>query len=75
MSGGHVGLALLLLAGVWLLIAPVWVGFSHHRMASRIDEWAGASVIFVSVVTFFLQWVFGLSDLIKSRVSHQETDS
>jgi hypothetical protein len=74
-SGGHLGLALMLLGGIWLLIAPVWVGFSHHRMASRIDEWAGAAVIFVSVVTFFLQWVFGLSDLVKSRVQRQQTDA
>lgn len=69
-SLGHVALAILFLGGVWLLIAPTWVGFSHQVLASRIDEWAGVAVIVVSVVSFFLQWSFGLAELLGGRSSN-----
>ncbi len=73
--GGHLGQGLLLLGGIWLLIAPTWVGFSYHRVASRIDEWAGAAVIVVSGVSFFLQWSFGLRDLVKGTNLPRDEES
>ncbi len=69
---GHVGLAIMLLGGIWLLIAPAWVGFSAHRLQSRIDEWAGAAVIIASVVTFVLQWAFGLGELVRGRAEDKD---
>lgn len=73
-SAGHIGLFILLLGGVWLLIAPVWVGFQSHRLASRIDEWAGAILVVVAIVSFFLQWALGMSALVKSRRQQPEVE-
>lgn len=70
-SGGHWTQAILLLGGIWLLIAPIWMGFSHDRLASRIDEWAGAAVIVASVASFVLQWAFGLRDLVHAHSSER----
>lgn len=71
-SAGHIALAILLLGGVWLLIAPVWVGFSHHTLQSRIDQWAGAAVVVASAATFFLQWAFGVKGLVASRDNREQ---
>lgn len=73
--GGHLGQGLLLLGGIWLLIAPAWVGFSYHRLASRIDEWAGVAVIVVSVTSFFLQWSFGLRDLVQETNPRRDQEN
>lgn len=62
MSRGHLAQVLLLLGGVWLVIAPTWIGFSHQRTATHVDEWAGLALIGVSVVSWVVQWAFGLSD-------------
>jgi hypothetical protein len=69
---GHVTQAILLLGGIWLIIAPQWVGFPRNLTASRIDEWAGAVVIVVSAASFFWQWALGLRDLVKSRMTAQD---
>ncbi len=69
---GHIGQAVLLLGGVWLLIAPNWVGFSHQLPQSRVDHWVGAAVIVISVISFVLQWAFGLSDMVHRH--RQDTD-
>lgn len=61
---GHVGLFIVMLGGIWLLLAPTWVGFSAHRLPSRMDEVAGAALIVISAVTFLLQWIFGMTELI-----------
>lgn len=66
---GHAGLAALFLGGLWLTLAPVWVGFESHRLASRIDEWAGAAVMVIAVATFFLQWAFGLGALTRRQTT------
>lgn len=66
---GHITQFIALLGGVWLFIAPTWVGFFHHHKASHIDQWAGAVLIVVSVASFFLQWAFGLRDRVQSRMA------
>lgn len=66
-SAGHVAMAILLLGGIWLLIAPVWVGFQSHRVASRIDDWAGAAMVVIAAVSFLLQWALGLGAAVKHR--------
>ena len=63
-SRGHIGLVILLLGGVWLLIAPVWIGFSGHHLASRLDQGAGVLVILAAVVGFLLQGALGVGDMV-----------
>ncbi|MCY0878767.1 MAG: hypothetical protein OWU84_07500 [Firmicutes bacterium] len=63
---GHIGLAVLFLGGVWLLIAPVWVGFQAHKVASRIDQGAGALLVVVTVAAWFLQWVLSLAEVARA---------
>lgn len=64
---GHLAQGILLLAGIWLIIAPQWLGFTANVRANRIDTWAGAAVIVVSAASFFVQWAFGLRDLVNGR--------
>lgn len=66
-SAGHILLALLFLGGVWLLLAPTWVGFSAHRLASRTDEWAGAALMVITAATFVIHWALSLSALVKAH--------
>jgi len=69
---GHIGQVVLLLGGVWLLIAPSWVGFANERVASRIDEWAGAGIIAVSCLSLVVQWALGLKDLVARGQSKRQ---
>ncbi|MCY0899245.1 MAG: hypothetical protein OWU33_10005 [Firmicutes bacterium] len=75
---GHIGLLVLFLGGVWLLIAPVWVGFQSDKLASRLDQWAGAAVIVLSVATLFLEWSMSLSEAVHrhhEQQNHQKPTS
>jgi putative Mn2+ efflux pump MntP len=63
-SAGHIGVILAILAGVWLIIAPTWVGFAAHK---RLDIWAGVALIIIGAATLFLQWAFGVKDLVEGR--------
>ncbi len=65
-SPGHIGLMILLLGGVWLLIAPTWVGFSGHQ-ALRVDHWAGAALIVISLASLVVQWAFGLKEAVSQK--------
>lgn len=62
---GHITQALLILGGLWLLIAPQWVGFAHNLRASRIDDVAGTLVIVAGAASFVLQWAYGLRELVE----------
>ncbi len=65
-SAGHIGVIVAILAGVWLIIAPTWVGFTAHK---RLDVWAGAAILIIGAATLFLQWAFGVKELVHE---HQE---
>lgn len=65
-SPGHIGLMILLLGGVWLLIAPTWVGFSGQQ-ALRVDHWAGAALIIQSTVSLVVQGAFNLGDMVSQK--------
>ncbi|NMP23450.1 hypothetical protein [Sulfobacillus harzensis] len=71
-SPGHIGLWVLLLGGVWLLIAPSWVGFAGHRLPSRIDEWAGAALIVIVAASLVIQWAFGIGEA-AAEAKHDES--
>lgn len=66
-SAGWVASALLALAGVWLLIAPDWVGYQPHGAAwlaaTDNDVMVGAVLFGVSILGLFAQVAFGLRDL------------
>ena len=61
---GHVAIILLGLAGVWLLLAPRWVGFQAGHTMAHVDQGVGGVLILVSGVTLFLQWAFGLAEFV-----------
>ena len=65
-SAGHIGVIIAILAGVWLIIAPTWVGFEAHK---RLDIWAGGALLIIGIVTLFLEWAFGVKELVEE---HQE---
>lgn len=67
-SAGHIGVIIAILAGVWLIIAPTWVGFAAHK---RLDIWAGAAILIIGVATLFLQWAFGVKELVEEHLEQQ----
>ncbi len=66
-SAGWVGTVLLTLAGVWLLLAPAWVGYQpssgHLLAATRNDLTVGAVLLLSGVLGLFAQAAFGVRDL------------
>ncbi len=66
-SSGWWASALLALAGVWLLIAPVLVGYQPQGApwlaATRNDVTVGAVLLGASILGLFGQVAFGLRDL------------
>ncbi len=70
-SVGWIGTSLLALAGVWLLVAPAWVGYqpagSHLLAATRNDLAVGATLLLVSVWGLFAQVAFAVHDMATSH--------
>lgn len=66
-SVGWIGTALLALAGVWLLVAPAWVGYQpaggHLLAATRNDLVVGAALLLMSVLGLFAQVAFAVHDM------------
>jgi hypothetical protein len=66
-----VGSAVLALIGVWLLVAPAWLGDqvagSPWTAATRNDVVVGAVLLGVSLVGLFAQVAFALRDLTAVR--------
>jgi|BEDMetMinimDraft_2_1075160.scaffolds.fasta_scaffold51809_2 hypothetical protein len=65
-SPGTWGTVLLGLAGVWLLLAPAWVGFrSGGWSAASIDDLVvGGVLVLAAATSLFAQVALGLGDLV-----------
>lgn len=66
-SAGWWGTILLALVGVWLMVAPIWVGDQRLGASWTVATWndviVGAVLLGISVLGLFAQVAFGLRDL------------
>lgn len=77
---GFWGTVTLSLGGVWLLVAPNWVGRqaagAPWATATRNDVAVGATLLVIGFAGMFAQVAFGLRDLIAAaQVGSQKTAS
>lgn len=69
-TAGFWGSILLALGGVWLLMAPSWVGYQAEGApwvaATRNDVTVGAALLLTGLLAMFAQVALGLRDLVAS---------
>ena len=79
LSPGWWATIVLSLAGLWLLVAPTWVGFqpigAHWVAATRNDVMVGGVLLAAGVLGLFAQVAFGLRDLAEHAARLAEPDA